>query len=71
KRPFMVMVAQYMSLAFLLPVATVTGYGIGYLLDRAFGTRFLKVVFLLAGIASGFIQLIRQIQRDTRDGNGS
>ena len=59
---------EYMSLAFLLPVSTFIGYVIGYLLDKAFGTHFLYIVFLLFGIASGFIQLIRQLQRDTRDG---
>ena len=60
------MVGEYTSLAFLLPVATFVGYAIGYLLDKAFGTHFLYIVFLLFGIAAGFIQLIRQLQRDTR-----
>jgi F0F1-type ATP synthase assembly protein I len=62
---FMATVGRYTSLAFLLPSATFAGYLIGYLLDRAFGTNFLYIVFLLLGIASGFIQLIRQLQRDT------
>ena len=64
---FMVTVGEYTSLAFLLPVATMVGYGIGYLLDRAFDTHFLYIVFLILGIAAGFVQLIRQLQRDTRD----
>ena len=64
---FMVTVGEYTSLAFLLPVATMVGYGIGYLLDRAFDTHFLYIVFLVLGIAAGFVQLIRQLQRDTRD----
>jgi F0F1-type ATP synthase assembly protein I len=59
--------SEYTSLAFTLPAATLVGYGIGYLLDRAFGTTFLKIVFLLLGIAGGFVQLIRQYLRDTRD----
>ena len=58
-------VGEYTSLAFLLPAATVAGYAIGYLLDRALGTSFLKVIFLLLGIAAGFVQLIRQVLRDT------
>jgi F0F1-type ATP synthase assembly protein I len=58
-------VGDYTSLAFMLPAATVIGYAIGYLLDRALGTTFLKIVFLLLGIAAGFVQLIRQVLRDT------
>ena len=70
KKPFMVTVGEYTSLAFLLPVSTFVGYAIGYMLDKAFGTHFLYLVFLILGIVSGFVQLIRQIQRDTDD-NGS
>ena len=66
----MVMVGEYTSLAFLLPAATFVGYVIGYLLDKAFHTHFLYLVFLVLGIVAGFVQLIRQIQRDT-SGNGS
>ena len=63
----MVMVGEYTSLAFLLPAATFVGYGIGYLLDRLFHTHFLYIPFLLLGIAAGFVQLLRQIMRDTRN----
>lgn len=65
KKPFIVMVGEYTSLAFLLPAATFVGYVIGYLLDRAFGTHFLYLVFLLLGIAAGFVQLIRRLMRDS------
>jgi F0F1-type ATP synthase assembly protein I len=69
KRPksFMAMVSEYTALAFLLPVSTLVGYSIGYILDKYFGTHYLYLVFLLLGIASGFVQLIRQLMRDTRD----
>ncbi|MGA2740225.1 MAG: AtpZ/AtpI family protein [Bryobacteraceae bacterium] len=67
KKNVMVMVAEYTGLAFLLPAATLVGYAIGYLLDRAFHTHFLYLVFLILGIAAGFVQLLRQIARDTRD----
>ena len=60
-------VGEYTSLGFLLPAATLTGYAIGYFLDRAFGTSFLRVVFLLLGIASGFVQLIRRFLKDSQD----
>jgi F0F1-type ATP synthase assembly protein I len=66
KKPWMVMVGQYTSLAFLLPTATFVGYIIGYLLDKAFGTHFLYLVFLVLGIIAGFVQLIRQLQQDIK-----
>jgi len=69
-KSFMVTVGQYTSLAFLLPTTTFVGYLIGYFLDKAFHTHFLYIVFLILGIISGFVQLIRQLQRDTRN-NGA
>jgi len=38
---------------------------VGYALDKAFGTTYLKIVFLFLGIASGFIELIRDLTRDS------
>ena len=58
-------VARYTALAVLLPMTTAVGYGIGYALDKAFGTSYLKIVCLLLGIASGFVEMIRQLNRDT------
>jgi ATP synthase protein I len=63
----MVQAGEYSALAFLLPAAASVGYFMGTLLDRAFGTHFLYIVFLLLGIAAGFVQLIRQVTRDTGD----
>jgi ATP synthase protein I len=63
----MVQVGEYTSLAFLLPAAIFVGYAIGYLLDKAFGTHFWYLVFLLLGIAAGFVQLIRRLLRDTKN----
>ena len=67
KKPFGVLVGEYTALAFMLPAATFVGYAIGYGLDKAFGTNFLYIPFLLLGIAAGFVQLIRQLMRDTKD----
>ncbi len=69
-KSFMVTVGQYTSLAFLLPTTTFIGYAIGYFLDKAFHTHYLYIVFLILGIAAGFIELIRQLMRDTRN-NGA
>jgi F0F1-type ATP synthase assembly protein I len=61
------MVGEYTSLAFMMPVAALLGYGLGYLLDKEFGTTWLYIPGLILGIAAGLVQLIRQLMRDTRD----
>jgi F0F1-type ATP synthase assembly protein I len=68
KRPdgFLVSAARYTAVALTLPASTFAGYLIGYALDSWLRTTYLKVVFLLLGIASGFVQLIRQLMRDMR-----
>ena len=63
------MVGEYTSLAFLLPVSALVGYVIGYLLDKQFGTKWIYIAGLVVGIAAGFVQLIKQLMRDTRDGD--
>ena len=55
---------KYYSLMFLLPVSMAVGFGIGYLLDKAFGTAFLKIVFVFLGFASGMIELVRELSKD-------
>jgi F0F1-type ATP synthase assembly protein I len=67
KKSFPVLAAEYSSLAFLLPASIFAGYGIGYLLDKAFGTHWLYMPFLILGIFAGFVQFIRQIMKDTDD----
>jgi F0F1-type ATP synthase assembly protein I len=67
KKSWVVMVGEYTQLAFVLPAATFVGYVIGYLLDRAFGTHFLYLLFLLIGIAAGFLQIIRKVTKDSDD----
>ncbi len=61
------MLAEYTSMALLLPISTIVGYGMGYGLDRLFGTHFLRVVFLILGTAAGFVEIIRQLLQDARD----
>ena len=55
---------KYLGLAFLLPVCTVVGYVMGYLLDKWFHTTFLTFTFLIFGIAAGFVELFRELNRD-------
>ena len=58
-------VGQYASLGVALPATTVTGYFLGVLLDHLFGTHFLYLVFLILGIAAGFLELYRVVSRNS------
>lgn len=57
------MIGECTSLAMLLPVSSLAGGGLGYLIDRAIGTQFLWIVFGILGTAGGVIELIRRLQR--------
>jgi F0F1-type ATP synthase assembly protein I len=63
----MAMVGKYVSLAFVLPSAAIAGYIIGYLLDKPFGTSFLRVVFLILGIIGGLIEVLRSLLKDSKE----
>ncbi len=67
KKNFAHKAVEYSSLALMLPAGTFSGYLIGYWLDRQFGTTWLCILLLILGSAGGFIELIRQILRDSRD----
>jgi Putative F0F1-ATPase subunit Ca2+/Mg2+ transporter len=56
-----------LSVGMIFPVSIVIGYGIGYLLDKWLGTSSLKIVFLLFGIAAGFISFFRMISQIGND----
>jgi F0F1-type ATP synthase assembly protein I len=57
------LMGKYSGLAFLLPACIFIGYLIGYLLDKAFGVHFLRIVFLFFGIAAGLIELVRELSK--------
>lgn len=59
-----IQVGKYLTLATLLPAASFVGYLMGYGLDHLFGTRFLRVIFLILGAIGGFVNLLRQLNRD-------
>ena len=63
---FLIAAARYTAIAMTLPASVFAGYAIGYGLDRWLGTSFLKIVFLLLGIVSGFLQLFRELLRNTK-----
>ena len=52
-------IGKYIELALLLPISTLVGMGMGYGLDKLFGTHFLYLIFMVIGTAAGIIQLIR------------
>jgi F0F1-type ATP synthase assembly protein I len=49
----------------MLPAGTLAGYLIGTWLDKRLGTHYLMIVFLILGIVSGFVQLIRELMRNS------
>lgn len=57
-------VGRYTSLAFLLPTSVFVGYLLGWGLDKFFGTHWIYIPGLLFGIAAGFVELIREVQKD-------
>ncbi len=57
-------IGKYASLAMLLPLSTGIGYAMGYGLDYLFHTHWLRIVFLVLGTVSGFISLIRELEKD-------
>ena len=52
--------SQALSMALMLPIATLVGYGMGYGLDSLFHTGWLRYVFLALGTVAGMISLIRE-----------
>jgi ATP synthase protein I len=56
-----------LSAGLAFPVSIVIGYAIGYFLDRWLGTTFLHIVFLLFGVAAGFLTFYRTIVAAEKD----
>ena len=56
--------ARYSPVIMLMPASAFAGYLNGYGLDYLFSTTFLQFVFLVLGVVSGIIQLIRILGRD-------
>ncbi len=61
RRSFFYQIAHYSHLAFVLPAATFIGWIIGALLDRWLHTNWIYLVGVFAGIAAGFVDLIRTV----------
>ena len=57
-------IGKYASMALILPISTFVGYAMGYGLDLLFHTGWVRYVFLVLGTVSGFISLIRDLDKD-------
>ena len=60
------LMARYVPVIGLMPGCVLAGYLIGAALDYFFSTTFLRLVFILLGVAAGIIQLMRILGRDAR-----
>jgi len=60
-------VLRISHIAFLIPSGILVGYALGYYLDKAFETTFIRIIGLLVGIVAGFVEMIREIERSNRD----
>jgi F0F1-type ATP synthase assembly protein I len=61
-----VQLGKYYGMIFVLPAAALVGFGIGYALDKAFHTGFLKIVLLFLGVAAGIVDLFRELSKDDK-----
>jgi len=52
-----------LSVGLIFPVSILIGYAMGYLLDRWLGTHSLKIIFLLFGVAAGFVNFVRMVSQ--------
>ena len=56
---------RYTAIATMLPASTFAGYLIGHWLDEWLGTHYLMMVCLILGIVGGFVELIRELTRNS------
>lgn len=61
---FFRLMARYSPVIMLMPASALAGYLVGYGLDYVFSTTFLRFIFLMVGVVSGIVQLIRLLGRD-------
>ena len=66
KRSFIITLARYSQLAFVLPACTAAGWIFGGLMDKWLHTKWLYLVGLLLGIAAGFVELVRTTMKSEK-----
>jgi len=55
---------RYLPVVGLMPSAAAAGYFIGYGLDYLFHTMFLRWIFLVLGVVSGIMQVVKMVSKD-------
>lgn len=60
------LMTRYAPAIGLLPASVLAGYAIGYGLDYLFSTTFLRFVFMILGVVSGIVQLMRILGNDMK-----
>ncbi|HTM13759.1 MAG TPA: AtpZ/AtpI family protein [Bryobacteraceae bacterium] len=60
------LMTRYLPAIGLLPASVLAGYAIGFGLDYLFSTTFLRFVFMILGVASGIVQLMRILGKDMK-----
>ena len=60
------LMTRYTPAIGLLPASVLAGYAIGYGLDYVFSTTILRYVFMILGVVSGIMQLIRILGSDVK-----
>ena len=57
-------IGKYLNVGLMLPIATFVGFLLGYGLDLVFHTSWLRYVFLVLGTVAGFVEMIRDLNKD-------
>ena len=59
-------IGKYLGVALILPICSGVGYALGYGLDALFHTTWLRWVIVVCGTIAGFIDLVRELDKDTK-----
>ncbi len=65
----LLLLGKYLSLALTLPASVVAGYIVGALADHWLHIPFLRVLGILLGIATGLMQIIRELLKEDKKGS--
>lgn len=55
---------KYLNLGLMIPIATFVGFMLGYGMDKLFHTEWIRFVMLILGTVAGFIELVRDLNKD-------
>jgi F0F1-type ATP synthase assembly protein I len=67
EQKFIVSLARYSEIGFIIPAAILLGYFVGKLLDYWLHTRWIYLAGLIFGAIVGFVQMIRMASASMKD----